>query len=122
MPPDEKNSTLTVTARSRYDNTKFDTAIVTITDSLSPIKEVNVTPKNSTMAKNTTKQMSAEVVLNAPAPQGVIWSISGSPLAQISASGLVTLGNITDNVTLTVTAASVADSTVYGTATINATA
>lgn len=120
VPPDELNNTLTVTARSKYDPTKTDTAIVTISDSLSPVREVNVSPKTSTMTKNTTKQMTAEVILNTAAPLGVVWSITGSPLAEISASGLVTLGDIANDVTLTVTAAAVADTSVYGTATINA--
>ena len=64
--------------------------------------------------------MTAEVILNTAAPLGVVWSITGSPLAEISASGLVTLGDIANDVTLTVTAAAVADTSVYGTATINA--
>ncbi len=82
------------------------------------ITSITVTPATATLSnEGDTLQLNATVVAEDFADKRVVWSVSDTTKATISASGLLTLIDDTAT-TITVTATSVADSTVTGTATI----
>src|SRR6202023_984049 len=104
---------VTVTATSVQDNSK--TASATI--ALYPPASVSVTPASPALYSSQTQQFSA-VVANAPT-QSVTWSVSPAGLGSINSSGLYTVpATINAQQTVTVIAASVADPTKTGSATV----
>ena len=116
IPPDELNTSLTVKAVSIYNPSVSDTATVTVTGGESVIDKVTVSPATTAVNKGSTKQFTAEVILKRPAPQGVVWSVTGGTASQITSSGLLSVGAGETAGSLTVTATSVEDATKFGTA------
>ena len=114
---DETAETLTVTATSTEDTTKFDTATVTITGTVT-VTGVTISPSSATVAKGRTRQFSATVDgTNNPA-QTVTWSVTGGGAGTTIVDGLLTVAADETANTLTVTATSTIDSTQFGTATV----
>ena len=101
--------TFTVTATSAQDNTKSDSATVTITTA-APVSVV-VSPTNPTVFTNGTQQFTATVT-NA-ANTAVTWTATGGT---VSSTGLYTAGTTTGS--FSVTATSVQDTTKSGTTSI----
>ena len=82
------------------------------------ITSVTVSPATATVEAGQSVQLSATVVTANFAPQTVVWSTETEGVT-VSASGNVTVGaNVTSATEITVTATSVYDSTVSGSATI----
>jgi len=86
------------------------------------VRRVDVTPPSATVRQGEQQQLSAEVLGNLPATtvRTVTWT-SSSPNVTVSA-GLVTVSSSASPDVYTITATSVADSTVYGIAQITVTA
>ena len=85
------------------------------------VTSVTVSPATATVDKTagTQVQFSATVVTTGITPRGVVWSIPAGSKATIDQRGLLTVGSGNSaNDTLVVTATSVYDGTVKGTATI----
>lgn len=85
------------------------------------VTSVTVSPATATVDKTagTQVQFSATVVTTGITPKGVVWSIPAGSKATIDQRGLLTVGSGNSaNDTLVVTATSVYDGTVKGTATI----
>ena len=116
---DETATTLTVTAESTHDNTKYDTATVTVTDPPAVIS-VTVTPSSATVERGDTQQFTADVVVVQGAPQTVTWSVNGnySSYTQVDYDGLLTVAADEAANTLTVTAISTHDNSRYGSAAV----
>lgn len=101
--------TATITATAVADAGKTATADVTVLAA----RGVVVTPAATTLGSGDTKQLTADVIVDAGLPTTVTWSTSASSIATVSNQGLVTgvaLG------TATITATSTADGTLQGTA------
>jgi hypothetical protein len=114
----ENAAALTVRATSTVDNTKYDTASVTI---ITPsVSGVTVSPKTVTVVKGGSQQFSADVSVTWGAAQTVNWTIVEAHLAgtTISAEGLLTVAANESAVTLTVKAASTVDSSKSDTAVV----
>lgn len=122
----ETAAALTVKATSTANSTKSGTATVAVTASAPPaatVTGVTVTPSAKTVQQGGTQQFSAVVDgANSPA-QTVTWKVAGktSSGTTISDAGLLTVGADETAATLTVTAASTADSTKSGTAIVSVT-
>lgn len=82
----------------------------------SPIKAISISPSSATVKKTKTKQFTADV--EGEGDKTVTWSVSGGTNSSISADGLLTVGGRETADTLTVKAASVADSSVFATAVV----
>ena len=106
-------STLTITATSAQDSTKSGTATVSVQASSSTITSVAVMCNPSTVAVDATSQCKAIIQGTGSFSSSVTWSASGGT---ISAGGLLTAPAAAGNVT--VTAASVQDTTKSGTASV----
>ncbi len=122
---DETEATLTVTATSSVDSTKFGTATVTVTDDppLTPtVTDVVVSPETYTMNPGETHVFSAVVNgLNDP-QQSVIWTVEGgSTETSITSGGALTVSLNETATELNVRATSTDDSTKFGTATVTVT-
>jgi len=76
-----------VWVKSTEDQTKSDSATITIT---APLASVEITPKNASVKKGETLDLTASVI-PANAPQGVDWKITGSSVSTISSSGKLTV-------------------------------
>lgn len=95
----------------------FANAIMFIPDTPA-ITSVTVSPATATVEAGQTIQLSATVVTANFAPQTVTWSCETEGVT-VSATGLVTVGaDVVSETEITVTATSVFDSTVTGTATL----
>lgn len=104
--------TVTVTATSQAVSSASGTATVNLT----PPTSVTVSPQSISLTQTQTEQFNATV--NGSSNQNVTWSISPNT-GTISSSGLYTPPNpITTSETVTVTATSVADGSLSGTATV----
>lgn len=84
------------------------------------ITSVTVSPETVTVKKGTKAQFSATVVNTGFAPKDVIWTVTGTAdvTSTIDGNGLLTVPDTEANTTLTVTATSVYDGKVKGTATV----
>ena len=117
IPADASTGNITVTAKSVYDQSVYNTATITIASSTVPsITSVTVSADGSatTIAASATLQMSATVVRTGNASQSVVWSLDAAALADgftISATGLVTAPAEPTVDKVTVTATSVFDDT-----------
>jgi hypothetical protein len=108
------NTGITITATSAADPTAQATAAVTI----NPITSISVvvSPSTASLVSGGTQQFSASV--QGTSNSGVAWSATGGT---ISAAGLLTAPVVSTNTNITVTAASLANSTVSSTASVTIT-
>lgn len=107
--------TTTITATSTADTTKFGTATLTV--ALKP-NVVSVTPTldSSSLLLGDTTQAAATVVVEGGASQTVTWSSSATSVATVDSAGLITSVGVGTTI---ITATSTADSTKFGTATLD---
>ncbi len=105
-----------VTATSIFDNTKSDTAIITVTNQKTVIS-VSIDPANVAMKVDDTQDLTATVsgINLDPADETVAWSIEDPNIATIDQQGVIT--GVSEGET-TVTATSDFDSSISGTATV----
>ncbi|MGB8452814.1 MAG: S-layer homology domain-containing protein [Anaerocolumna sp.] len=120
---DETALAFTVTAVSDIDNTKFDTAAVTITSTPEPaatVSNVAITPDSVSIIKGNVFTFSAAVTGTNNPSQAVSWSVTGNNNAGtiINSSGVLAVAAGETSTTLTVTAVSAVDSTKTDTAEI----
>ena len=109
----ETATSLTITATSAIDNTKFDTTVVYIKDYYI-VNSVEVAPENTTVNTTKTQQFTAKALNDLGyqiAGEQFTWSVSGGTDSTISADGLLSVGTDETATTLTVTATSVTDPT-----------
>ena len=125
---DETAQTLTVTATSKADAAKSDTATVTVTKGGTQPTEptvtaVAVTPKTASVKQGAEQTFTATVTGENNPSKEVIWSVSGgaSEATKITAEGKLTVGSDETAQTLTVTATSKADAAKSDTATVTVT-
>ena len=85
------------------------------------VTSVAVTPATATVAKGSTIQLSAEITGTGFVNKNVKWSIN-SELSSISSTGMLSVSSAETASTITVTATSIEDSTISGTATITVSA
>ena len=115
------SSEITVTATSVYDSTKYNTATITVASSTVPsVTSVTVTAAGSatSIAADSTLQMSATVVKTGNASEAVTWSVDTAAATDnftISATGLLSSPEVPTVEEVTVTATSVFDTTKTGT-------
>jgi len=108
---------LTVTVTSKADESKSDTAIVTVPPI---ITGVVVSPVTVTLSIGGTQQFNALVSGSNSLPKDVLWSVAGGATGtNIDENGLLTIAQNETATTLTVTAKSVADSSKSVNATVN---
>lgn len=126
VPSDTSASSITVTATSVFDTTKYDTATVTIATGVLPsITSVSVSATADSVAKDSTLQFSATVVKTGNASEVVTWSVdstSATDGATISSTGLLSVPADATVEEITVTATSVFDDTKSGTKKVTVTA
>ncbi len=120
---DETAATLTVTATSTVDATKFGTATVTVTTTPPPtptVSSVTVSPSAPLVAKGGSQTFSATVTGSNSPDQSVTWSITGnsSSNTKIGTDGKLTVGADETAITVTVTATSTVDATKSGSVTV----
>ena len=118
---DETSETLTITATSVADNTKSGTATITVTDEeVEPVVfSVTVQPNPVVVEKGTTQSFEAIVSVQGDASADVIWTVTGNNShSSVDKNGLLTVWTDESAETLTITATSVFDDSVYGTATV----
>lgn len=94
--------TTTITARSQFDSTQYDTSIVTVNQSAAIIS-IEVAPTSTTLNVGNTQQFTATVVAVGGAVTSVTWSSSNPAVATVSISGVVTAHSVG---TATITATS----------------
>ena len=119
--PDEMNSSLVVKATSIYNPEVSKTANVNVTGVVSPIESVTVTPNTQNVAKGGNAQFTAVVKTLVPAPNGVIWSVTGGTASSITSGGLLAVGTGETSTQLIITATSIVDNTKSGSATVKVT-
>lgn len=96
----------------------FANAIV-FTSEEAGVTSVTVSPSTATVVAGGSVSLSATVVTTGFAPHGVVWSSEDETVATVSADGVVTVkSDATSADTVVITATSVFDDTVSGTATI----
>ncbi|TCL59868.1 Ig-like protein group 2 [Kineothrix alysoides] len=119
---DETATSLTITATSILDNIKSGTATVTVTP-LVTVSSVTVSPSSGSVQTGGTKTFTATVTGTNNPSQEVTWSVSGNNGVgtTISSSGVLTIASSETASTLTVKAASILDSSKYGTAAVTVT-
>ncbi|WP_010253541.1 FN3 associated domain-containing protein [Treponema primitia] len=123
--PEETLTTLTIRASSTASPGKYDTAAVTITvpSSEPTVLSVTVSPNTVEVEKGTTRQFQADVVVSGGAADTVTWTVSGGITeTTISDAGLLTVASGETAASLTVTAASTADTAKSDTAAVTVTA
>lgn len=109
--------TVTVTAMSLADVTQLASATITLGTAAPAASAVNVSPLAATLYANQTQQFTATVTNIGNGP--VTWSISPAGAGNIDSTGLYTApATINSQATVTVTATSVTDPTVSGSATL----
>jgi hypothetical protein len=118
----ETATSLTVKATSTFDNTKYGTATVTVTDvPVTPeVISVTVTPPTAALYYGENTQFSANVTAVGGASTAVTWSVTGNNNAgtTINASGMLSVSAAETANTITVRATSVFDGSKFGTATV----
>lgn len=104
-----------------FSTSPFENAVVFTQDDIS-VKSVTVNPATATVSKGQELKLSANVVTTGFANKAVVWSISsnveGMNVVTISADGTLKVPATAPSGELTVTATSVYDNSVTGTATI----
>lgn len=104
-----------------FSTSPFENAVVFTQDDIS-VKSVTVSPATATVSKGQKLKLSANVVTTGFANKAVVWSISssveGMNVVTISADGTLKVPSTAPSGELTVTATSVYDNSVTGTATI----
>ena len=122
IPSDYDTSyTITIRAISIYDNTAYDDCTITVASSTLPsITSVTVTAAGSatSIAADSTLQMSATVVKTGNASEGVTWSVDSAAATDgftISATGLLSSPDTVTVDKVTVTATSIFDTSKKGT-------
>ena len=104
-----------------FSTSPFENAVVFTQDDIS-VKSVTVSPATATVSKGQELKLSANVETTGFANKAVVWSISssveGMNLVTISADGTLKVPSTAPSGELTVTATSVYDNSVTGTATI----
>jgi hypothetical protein len=119
--PDETAATLAVTAASAADSAKHGSATVTVAAPPPPaVSSVTVSPAAASVTKGGSRQFSATVTGTGAYSSAVAWTVGGrrSPQTAISENGLLAVAANETAATLTVTAASLADSAKSGSATV----
>ena len=117
----DTSATITIRAISIYDNTAYDDCTITVASSTLPsITSVTVTAAGSatTIAADSTLQMSATVVKTGNASEGVTWSVDSAAATDgftISATGLLSSPDTVTVDKVTVTATSIFDTSKKGT-------
>lgn len=117
IPSTASTGNITVTAKSVYDSSVYNTATITVASSTVPsVTSVTVSAAGSatTIAASATLQMSATVERTGNASQAVTWSLDAASVADgftISGTGLVTAPAEPTVAKVTVTATSVFDDT-----------
>jgi hypothetical protein len=117
----EAASSLTVQAVSTVDNSKKDTATVTVgAAEQAAVNSVTVSPKTVTVAKGGNQPFTAAVSVSGGAAQTVTWSIEGSHHAEttIDNNGMLTIALAEAASSLTVKVTSTVDTGKFDTATI----
>ncbi|QIN98355.1 hypothetical protein brorfarstad_64 [Salmonella phage brorfarstad] len=113
-----KAGSATITAKSKLDPTKTDTAAITVTNPPVAVTSVSLAPKTSDVAVDATVQLTATVLPAGATNKAVTYESSDPTKATVSATGLVTGkaagattitvktadGNFTDTASVTVTA------------------
>ncbi|GAP73055.1 bacterial Ig-like domain [Candidatus Symbiothrix dinenymphae] len=123
----ETAAILVVTATSTEDNTKKASVTVTVTTDqlVAAVLGVTVTPNTASVAKNSTQQFEAVVVVQGNAAQTVTWSVSGDNINAGTSidpsSGLLTIAAAETASTLTVTATSTVEASKKGSASVTVT-
>ena len=121
----ETATSITVKATSTFDNTKFGTATVTVTNTaVTPeVQSVSVAPNTANVQKGNTQQFNATVTVVGGASQSVNWTITGANNAgtTISNAGLLSIAAAETATSITVKATSTFDNTKFGTATVTVT-
>jgi hypothetical protein len=122
---DETTPIIVVKATSVFDNMKFGTATVTITEiPVTPeVHTIKVTPTIVSVQKGNTEQFTATVTAIGGADESVIWSVSGQNHVNtvIGSSGLLIVDAGETSTTIIVTATSNFNPSIYGTATVTIT-
>jgi formylglycine-generating enzyme required for sulfatase activity len=117
----ETATSLTVTAASTVDTTKYGTAAITVTVPVT-VNTVTVSPATASVDKGGTHTFTATVAGTGSPAQTVTWTVAGGVTGTaISADGLLAVAANETATSLTVTAASMVDTTKYGTAVITVT-
>jgi uncharacterized repeat protein (TIGR02543 family) len=117
----ETADTLTVTATSTFDATKWDTATVTVAANAAPpiVTKVTVSPNPVTVQKGTAQTFVATVDVTGNAAQTVTWSLMGGVAGTaITQSGVLTVAADETATMLIVMATSTADPDKFDTATV----
>ena len=109
-----------------FSTSPFEQAVVFIDDTTPSVTSVTVSPSSGTILQGQSLQLSASVVTVGFANKAVTWSVVDSTTSEavdgvtIDESGLLKVAStVANDLTFTVTATSVYDSTVSGTATIS---
>ncbi|GHT24946.1 hypothetical protein AGMMS4957_18870 [Bacteroidia bacterium] len=121
----ETATTLVVTATSTADNSKQASVTVTVTtdELVAAVLGVVVTPNTASVAKGSTQQFKAVVLVQGGAAQTVTWSVSGGIAGtSISDGGLLTVAVAETASKLTVTVTSTVDASKKSTALVTVTA
>ncbi len=114
----------TITATSTVDNTKSDTATITVTEKAPTpsVTSVAVSPKTASVEQGATEQLTATVVVEGGAAQTVTWSSSDTNnKVTVDNTGLVTVAADATAGDYTITATSTVDNTKSDTVTITVT-
>ena len=114
---DETAETLTVTAVSTANQGKYATATVTVTEPMSAVTGVTVSPSAVTLVPGATQSFTVSV--EGETSQSVTWKVEGGVAGtSIASDGTLTVSSDETAATLTVTATSTADASKFGTATV----
>jgi hypothetical protein len=117
----ESATSLTVTATSTVNTTKFDTAVVTVSGTVT-VSTVTVSPSTTSVAKGGTETFTAVVTGTLNPAQTVTWKVEGG-IAEttIDVNGKLKVSSDETATELTVRATSTVDTTKSGTATVTVT-
>lgn len=118
--PETLTNTLWLHAWRIFSTSPFANAVV-FTKTASSVTKVEVDPEEATVTPGQTVQFTAEVTTTGITNKAVQWTVDSDSVADgitINASGLLTVPSEVTVESITVTATSIYDSTVYGTATV----
>jgi uncharacterized protein YjdB len=101
-----------------FSTSPFEQAVVFIDDTTPSVTSVTVSPATATVSRGQSLQLSANVVTVGFANKAVEWSIPETSGVSIDANGLLKVSSTASTGDVTVTAKSIYDESVTGTATI----
>ncbi|QEG07776.1 tail assembly protein [Salmonella phage SE4] len=115
-----KAGSATITAKSKLDTSKTDTAAITVTNPPVAVTGVTIAPKTASVEVGATQQLTPTVAPSGATNKAVTYTSSDATVATVNSAGLVTGvkagsatitvkttdGNFTDTAAITVTAAS----------------